>query len=185
MASDIAVGSADADPRLAGGAAMLVRRRRWEIAVVAAAGGAAALLASWLLARSGFPLSEIVLTVATGSAFIGCGLIIWARYPNIATGRLLVLTGFASYVGALAGFRTYWLAFAAFWLRALFSPFWTHAVLSFPGGRMKPAARAVVGITWVWTLAGGLATALTYDPLVYVGCDCPRPGPFPPVDRES
>ncbi len=142
-----------------------------------AAGG----LAGWLLVRSGVPFGDILVTIVTASAFILCGLIVWTRYPHIATGRLLVLAGFASYVGALAGFRTYLFGFMAFWLQHVAVPLKLHSVLSFPSGRLKGGARILIFVTWALVLVGGLATALTYDPLIYLGCECPRPGPFPPL----
>ena len=103
------------------------------------------LYAEWASLRRG-PLeeaatgAEIRLAIAdliVGLLFVGCGLVAWTRRPQSWTGVLLMLAGFAWFLGTFAGSgdSTY-AGFGALFLTLHRGPL-VHALLSYPSGRVK------------------------------------------------
>jgi signal transduction histidine kinase len=128
-----------------------VRRAAWSAGLVVGLG------AEWL-ARSGQSLAAAVADLAVGWTLIGCGLLLWSRRPHSRIGLFLTLTGFAWFLGTLAGSRVE--AVAVLGTALLFvhrGPLW-HAIVGYPGGR--PPGRlgiTVVVLCYVYAAAVPLA----------------------------
>src|SRR5215207_2612062 len=70
----------------------------WNLALLLAVGSAVLVFTS---DHESSPWATASLSAATGLAFVGAGLVAWARRPDNRTGVLLVLAGFSWFVGAL------------------------------------------------------------------------------------
>jgi signal transduction histidine kinase len=120
------------------------------------------------------PTFEVVLHVAIGAAWIGAGLVAWARHPELRIGPLMAAVGFAWYME-----EPWWLAAVpntlAFLLDDLGLAVGLHAVLAFPSGRLRtPLDRGLVAAGYAAVLIGNLSSALVYDPALD-GCpECGR-----------
>src|SRR5215472_12305181 len=133
------------------GFAPRVRRAAWPAGLVVGLG------AEWL-ARSGQSLAAAVADLAVGWTLIGCGLVCWSRRPQSRVGALLALTGFAWFLGTLAGSRIGAVAALGTALLFLHRGPLCHAIVGYPGGR--PSGRlgiAVVGVCYVYAAAVPLA----------------------------
>jgi signal transduction histidine kinase len=113
--------------------------------------------AEWL-ARSSQSLPEAGADLAVGWALIGCGLVGWSRRPQSRVGPLLALTGFAWFLGTLAGSRIG--GVAAFGAALLFvhrGPL-CHAIIGYPRGRVPDRlSMVVVAAAYVYAAAAPLA----------------------------
>jgi signal transduction histidine kinase len=128
-----------------------VRRAAWPAGLVVGLG------AEWL-AGSGQSLAAAVADLAVGWTLIGCGLICWSRRPQSRVGLLLTLTGFAWFLGTLAGSRIGAVAALGTALLFLHRGPLCHAIVGYPGGR--PAGRlgmTVVILCYVYAAAVPLA----------------------------
>ena len=118
-----------------------------------------------------------VALLAAGWALIGCGLVSWLRRPGSRFGPLLTAGGFAWFlpewanpgVGSALAFTI------GLCLYATCPPLVAHAVLAYPGGRLRsPAERVAVGVAYVGALLVlGVLPASFFDPQAQ-GCNgCP------------
>ena len=113
----------------------------WTLALVVAAGASALSLTS---DHEGNPFAQIALSVPVGLAFIASGLIACSRRPENRTGLLMLLTGFAWFLGALSESDNSIVYTAGIVLGYLVFGFFAHLVLAFPSGRLETRARRIV-----------------------------------------
>jgi signal transduction histidine kinase len=128
-----------------------VRRAAWSAGLVVGLG------AEWL-ARSGQSLAAAVADLAVGWTLIGCGLLLWSRRPQSRIGLFLTLTGFAWFLGTLAGSRIEAVAVLGTALLFLHRGPLCHAIVGYPSGR--PSGRlgmTVVVLCYVYAAAVPLA----------------------------
>jgi hypothetical protein len=115
------------------------------------------------------PTIQVVLHVAVGIAWIGAGLVAWARHPELRIGPLMAAVGIAWYwqdpwwTGALTSTGYYVLHDIALAVGL-------HAILAFPSGTLQTRLeRVLVGAGYATVLIGNLADSLVGDP-VREGC---------------
>ena len=161
------------------------RMQRAAIAVAVSILGAAAGLSALRVARAdpgywfgGDSTLGAAVLIGTGWALVAAGLSLWWRRPESRCGPLLAAGGLAWFVPELnnPGVGSA-LAFTAGLALAAAAPVLVgHAVLAYPGGRLRSALeRTVVAAAYVGgvLLLGVLPAVLTDD--VAEGCnDCPR-----------
>jgi signal transduction histidine kinase len=108
-----------------------------------------------------------------GWSFIGVGVYAWRRRPERRVGPLLAAVGFAFFAAGL------WLSdvpvvhtvgLAAV---SLYQPVLAHMLLAFPSGRLGPAERRVVGISYAVAVGLQLAVLPFLDATAVLGCRCP------------
>jgi signal transduction histidine kinase len=113
-----------------------------------------------------YPISatQAVLHVAVAAAWIGAGLVAWARHPDLRIGPLMAAVGFAWelqepwWTGAVPETLGYL-------LQGLSIAVALHAILAFPSGRLQSRLeRILVGAGYATVLVGNLASALVADP---------------------
>ena len=111
--------------------------------------------------------------VAVAWAFLGAGLIAWARRPENRLGPLLTATGFALLARQLRYSHDPWAFTAFFALSELSYALAAHSVLAYPSGHVRGRAeRALVRVGYASMLLFPLAVLLFYDasePLRYMG----------------
>ena len=132
------------------------------------AGLALGLSAEWL-ARSGQGLFATGADLAVGWTLIGCGLIGSSRRPDSRVGVLLTLTGFAWFLGTLAGSRIEPVAALGTALLFLHRGPLCHAIVGYPAGR--PVGRldtVVVLVCYVYAASAPLAR----NDVVTIGVAC-------------
>ena len=121
------------------------------------AGVALGLSAEWL-AGPGQGLLAAGADLAVGWALIGCGLIGSSRRPASRVGLLLALTGFAWFLGTLAGSRIEPVAALGTALLFLHRGPLCHAIAGYPRGRPADRLSAIVVIVcYVYAAAAPLA----------------------------
>jgi signal transduction histidine kinase len=141
--------------------------------IVAAIVGAALTIADVLVSAFWpYPVSTVmaVMHVAVAAAWIGAGLVAWARHPELRIGPLIVAVGIAwemqepwwtSAVPATVGYLLGDLSLAV----------GTHAILAFPSGRLQSRPeRVLVAASYATVLVGNLAQAFVGDP-AREGCE--------------
>jgi signal transduction histidine kinase len=128
-----------------------LRKAAWPAGLVLGLG------AEWL-ARPGQSLPAAAADLAVGWALIACGLLGWSRRPQSRVGPLLALTGFAWFLGTLAGSRIG--AVAALGAALLFvhrGPL-CHAIIGYPGERpLSRLSMIVVAAVYVYAAVVPLA----------------------------
>jgi O-antigen ligase len=92
-------------------------------------------LGAELLARTSF--AGAAGDLAVGWAFIGCGLIGWARRPQSRIGILLTATGFAWFLGTLGGSSVAAIAAIGAATVTLHRGPLFHAIVGYPSGRLS------------------------------------------------
>ena len=133
----------------------------WNVALLLAVGAAVLVFTS---DHESSPWAAASLSIATSLAFVGAGLIAWARRPDNRTGVLLVLVGFTWFIGALGASNhelpyTIGIAFDSVPLI-----FFAWLVLAYPSGRLQTTLdRSLVAVTAV--------LALVAQPLFYLFTD--------------
>ena len=105
-----------------------VRVAAWPAGLVVGLG------AEWL-ARSGQSLAAAMADLTVGWALIGCGLAGWSRRPQSRVGLILALTGFAWFLGTLAGSHIGSVAALGAALLFLHRGLLCHAIIAYPSGR--------------------------------------------------
>jgi signal transduction histidine kinase len=108
------------------------------------------LVAEWF-ARSGQGIGMVLSDLVVGWTLIACGLIAWSRRPRSRVGGLLTATGFAWFLGTLAGSELDIVAaFGAATLTLHRGPLF-HAIIGFPSGRAtRRASLAVIVLGYVY-----------------------------------
>ena len=131
-----------------------------------------------LLAESGFIEHRglwIALNLLIGWGFVGAGAFAWLRRPENRTGPLMVLTGFAWYMGVAAYTEPDLLYTIGIFSNNLFAGTAIHLVLAFPSGRLQAGFdRALVLITYFTVTVGIFVPTLFYDPAAYGCATCPQ-----------
>ena len=121
------------------------------------AGLVAGLGAEWL-ARSSQSLPEAGADLAVGWTLIACGLLAWSRRPQSRVGLLLTLTGFAWFLGTLAGARIGGVATVGAALLFVHRGPLCHAIIGYPRGRaLDRVSMVVVAAAYVYAAAAPLA----------------------------
>jgi signal transduction histidine kinase len=111
---------------------------------------------------------------AVGWSFIGTGLYVWLRRPEIRIGALMMLLGFAWFIFTLDSANSRLVYTIALIIGGLWGGVFLHLGLSFPSGRLtSPLDRALA-------IAGYLIFPLAFVPVLFfagpheLGCDdCP------------
>jgi signal transduction histidine kinase len=98
---------------------------------------------------SGEAIRLAVADLVVGLALVACGLAAWLRRPESRVGSLLVLSGFTWFLGTFAGSSIDSIAgFGAVFLTLHRGPL-THAILSYPTGRLGGSLeRIVAGLSY-------------------------------------
>jgi signal transduction histidine kinase len=125
---------------------------RWTIAIVAAALLCVAGDVLLILGSEHFPNPGVwaVFGPAAGCSFVGTGLYAWRRRPESRFGMLMVLTGFAWFLGPLPAADAPLVFTFGIILGGLAGPLFGHVLLSFPTGRLPTRARRrVVAASYV------------------------------------
>jgi signal transduction histidine kinase len=113
--------------------------------------------AEWL-ARSSQSLPEAGADLAVGWTLIACGLLAWSRRPQSRIGLLLALTGFAWFLGTLAGSRIGVVATVGAALLFVHRGPLCHAIIGYPRGRaLDRLGLVVVAAAYVYAAAAPLA----------------------------
>jgi signal transduction histidine kinase len=113
-----------------------------------------------------------------GWSFVGTGLYAWRRRPESRFGRLMVLAGFAWFLGPLYASDAPLVFTFGILLSGLWGPVFGHLLLSFPTGRLPTRARRrLVAASYVLIPLAPLPALLVSDAdEVINGCrgGCPR-----------
>ncbi len=119
----------------------------------------------WLLVR----------LVAVGLAYLGVGVFL-ARQGNTSLLPLLIVgVGLLWFVPIAVETRQPILDGIGTWFEDVYRAAFAHAILAYPYGRLEDRlSRGVVIAGYAFTIGGGLARALTYQPYVWETCECPR-----------
>jgi len=148
--------------------------RGWIAMAIIGGGSAVADVVVFALWPYDLPAVEVVLHVATGVAWVGAGLVAWARHPELRIGALMAAVGIAWFwqepwwTTALRGTVGYLLANLALAVGL-------HAILAFPSGRLQTRLeRILVAAGYATVLLGDLAETLFYDPALDCSGVCPR-----------
>jgi hypothetical protein len=127
--------------------------------IIAATAGAALVIADVIVsALWPYPVStiEVVLHVGVGAAWIGAGLVAWARHPELRIGPLMAAVGVAWEMQ-----EPWWPAAlpatVGYLLQDLSLAVALHAILAFPSGRLQNRIeRVLVGGAYATVLLGNL-----------------------------
>jgi signal transduction histidine kinase len=117
-------------PELGGSASRRARQALWPAGIVLG------LVAEWL-ALPGQSLLQAGGDLAAGLALILCGLAAWSGRPESRVGALLTLTGFAWFLGTLAGSDIAAVAALGAALLTFHRGVLFHAIVTYPGGRLS------------------------------------------------
>jgi signal transduction histidine kinase len=113
-----------------------------------------------------------------GWSFVGTGLYAWRRRPESRFGLLMVLTGFAWFLGPVFAADAPLVFTLGIVLGALWGPIFGHVLLSFPTGRLPTRARRrIVAASYVLIPLAPVPALLVSDADVVVSdCrgGCPR-----------
>jgi signal transduction histidine kinase len=126
-------------------------------AAVGLAGLVFGLGAEWA-ARSDLSLVTAGTDLAVGWTLIGCGLIAWSRRPQSRIGLLTALTGFAWFLGTLAGSGIDALAALGSALVTIHRAPLFHAIVGYPSGRL-PSRLGIVVVTACYIYAATVPLA--------------------------
>jgi signal transduction histidine kinase len=106
----------------------------------------------------------VALGLVIGWGFIATGLFTWARRPDNSLGSLMVLTGFAWFVGGLSSADVP----ALFSVGALFGSVYVvttmHTLLAAPNGTLSPGDRRIVIAAYLLVTVGVGTLWLFFDP---------------------
>jgi signal transduction histidine kinase len=92
------------------------------------------LLAEWQ--GGAWPSPSALVDLAAGWVLTGSGLIAWSRRPQSRVGPLLVLSGYAWFLGTLAGSELGWLAIIGGVFLTIHRAPLMHAIVGYPTGRV-------------------------------------------------
>jgi signal transduction histidine kinase len=144
--------------------------RGWVITAIAGAVLAVADLLVGVFWPFAIPTIQIVLHVAVGVAWLGAGLVAWARHPELRIGALMAAVGIAWYWE-----QPWWTsAFPStlgYVLQDVSLVVGLHAILAFPSGRLPGRLdRTLVIAGYATALGGNLLEAMFAEP-VAGGCE--------------
>jgi signal transduction histidine kinase len=109
------------------------------------------------------PAADVALNVAVGLAWVGAGLVAWARRPELRIGQLMCAVGFAWWAQ-----DPWWLSSVPLTIASLLEnlalPVGLHAVMAFPDGRLDGRRRTLVIAAYALVLGGNLISTLVWDP---------------------
>ena len=144
--------------------------RGWIVTAIAGAVFAVADLLVSVFWPYPVPTIQIVLHVAVGIAWLGAGLVAWARHPELRIGPLMAAVGIAWY-WELAWWTSAFPSTLAYLLEDLPLVVAVHAILAFPSGRLRGRLeRTLVIAAYATALGGNLLAALVTDPAAD-GCE--------------
>jgi signal transduction histidine kinase len=83
-----------------------------------------------------WPSPSAFVDIAAGWVLIGCGLIAWSRRPGSRVGPLIVISGFAWFLGTLAGSDFGLLAIVGALALTIHRAPLVHAIVGYPTGRL-------------------------------------------------
>jgi signal transduction histidine kinase len=120
------------------------------------------------------PTIQIVLHTAVGVAWLGAGLVAWARRPELRIGLLMSAVGIAWFWE-----QPWWSAALpstlSYLLQDVSVAVALHAILAFPVGRLPgPLERTLVAAGYTAVLAGNLVSTLFFDPIADGCTQCGR-----------
>jgi signal transduction histidine kinase len=152
-------------------------RRTWLVIVAASLCGVGA--AVLILASDHYEQREIwaVFGPFVGWSFVGTGLYARHRRPEYRFGDLMVLTGFAWFLQALAASNASLVFTLGIVVGALWGAVFIHTLVTFPTGRLETRAQGlVVGFTYAVLFLIQAPLALFSDEEWVTGCErsCPR-----------
>ena len=101
-------------------------------------------LAEW--AGGVWPSPSALADLAAGWALVGSGLFAWSRRPESRVGPLIVISGFAWFLGTLAGSDIGPLAFVGALALTIHRGPLVHAIVGYPSGRVLGRISAAVVI---------------------------------------
>jgi class 3 adenylate cyclase len=164
-----------------------VRARSWRPALAGVAGVCLAAAYAWTAVRTGTFTLGVALTVAYVLAFLAAGVIVWLRRPDYRTGRIMVLAGYLTCLGALQRVPENGALFAiGTSLTGLQEVALGYMLLTYPSGRPGPnvagrLARVIAVLGPVLGLAA-LVTRPNGTPPCFGGPCSQQPNPFLVVD---
>jgi signal transduction histidine kinase len=140
---------------------LLVATRGALLVLGVAAGVALIVIPASRVPLAGHP-ADFVLVIALGWSFIGCGLIVWQRWPIAGPGALMVGVGFVWFAARLALVSGWSPLFTGgMWLSDLWPALFTVFIVSFPRATPKsrggwllaaPFLFVLVPLEFVWLL---------------------------------
>jgi signal transduction histidine kinase len=155
----------------------MTARRTLAIAAAALLCGAGDVL---LVLDSGHMTEPAVWAVfgpVVGWSFVGTGLYAWRRRPESRFGSLMVLVGFAWFLGPVYAAESPLVFTVGIVIGALWGPIFGHLLLSFPTGRLATRARRrVVAASYVLIPLAPVPALLVSDADDVITCrsGCPR-----------
>jgi signal transduction histidine kinase len=160
-------------------AAPSMRLSRGTLAALAAAAVLAGAAVASLIATADHTSERGVWVVADlviGLGFVGAGLLAWYRNPENRTGKLMVATGIAWYLGLLERTDPAFLYSVGFVFGNLYVAPAVHLLLAYPSGRLGTGIdRALVACTYVICTLGFVPVVLSVDPEALGWCSaCPE-----------
>lgn len=140
----------------------------WSIAVAAVIVGVPV---AWWYAHARYPVTttgDVLKQTVAATSLIAAGLVLWWRRPVSRVGILLVAAGNASYLWMIAnsfGSAPKWLFHSLMSFGDLRYAVLFHAILTFPTGRIRDRARAIViGASYALVIPWDLLTTVTCGP---------------------
>jgi PAS domain S-box-containing protein len=128
------------------------------------------------------PVASAALILLTGWSFIATGLIAWARRPENRVGRLMVVTGFLAFLGALAEANASLPFTLGVALGNASVAVFAHLLLAFPSGRLGSRFRRVLAGALYIDLIGLQVLWMLFADFRETGCeDCVAGGVHEPA----
>lgn len=133
-------------------------------------GVAFALGAEWVRLIGHWPLVLVLADLAPGLAFLVAGQIAWARRPGNRIGPLLMLTGFAWYVGTYQASSHATISGLAYAFQGYYDALLAWLVVAYPSGRLRWRSSRLVVAAFLVTLATRTVIRLAlYHPVAAYG----------------
>ena len=143
-------------------------------AAVAALGFVSGVMAATVVLRSDHEDSRAwtaAFVLFVGWSFVGSGLVAWARRPDNGVGRLMVVTGFVSLLGALSAAETSLPFTIGVALGSAGIALFAHLLLAYPAGRLVGRLERGLAAALYADLVGLQVLWLLFADLRATGCD--------------